>query len=235
MTQREAWPSATTGTTTVVVLETRRAFMKNYNYLVVDARGRDAVIVDPAWQLETVEQAVAQSGARLGGVLITHAHLDHVHLAKTVASRHDCPIWMSRSEVAASGFDAPSLIAFDDRPWRVGGLSIEPIWTPGHTPGSVCYLIGDDVFTGDVLFAEGCGLCPDRQAAYAMFASLAELKRRLAPHTRVFPGHSYGKPPGQRMAQVSNDNMYLHFTDRESFAAYRLRGGQHPAKALAFR
>jgi hydroxyacylglutathione hydrolase len=221
-------------TTRVTVLEMHHQFMKNYSYLVVDPSGGHAVIVDPAWQMETIEQALEKTQARLSGILITHAHPDHIHLAEPTATRYDCPIWMSKEEMAASGFNARQSTAVDTRPWAVGQMVIEPIFTPGHTPGCVCYLIGDSVFTGDVLFAEGCGICPDIQAAHAMFDSLQRLKTRLKPQTRIFPGHSYGKRPGQLLAQVLRDNMYLQFSDRNSFAAFRLRVGQDRAKMFKF-
>jgi hydroxyacylglutathione hydrolase len=79
-------------------------------------------------------------------------------------------------------------------------MQIRPIATPGHTPGSICYLIGDNLFSGDVLFYEGCGICPDIASAHTMFASLERLKTLLRPETRVYPGHCYGMPPGQPFA-----------------------------------
>src|SRR5437660_351279 len=195
----------------VIVLKTHHESMKNYNYLVVDPSSRKAVIVDPAWEMDRIAEGLKDAQARLSGVLITHSHPDHVHLAKPIAERCDCPIWMSAEEIATSGFDARQLIAIDTNPWAVGRMLIEPIFTPGHTPGSTCYLIGHNLFTGDVLFAEGCGICPDTQAAHAMFVSLQHLKSRLEPDTRIFPGHSYGQPPGRRMSQLRRDNIYLHF------------------------
>jgi hydroxyacylglutathione hydrolase len=141
---------------------------------------------------------------------------------------------MSTEEIESSGFDARHLVAIDANPWRVGEMLIEPILTPGHTPGCICYLIGDNLFSGDVLFAEGCGICPDIRAAYTMFASLQNLKRRVKPQTRVFPGHSYGKQPGQMLSQLLRDNIYLQFSDQDSFAAFRLRSGQNAAKMFTF-
>jgi hydroxyacylglutathione hydrolase len=174
------------------------------------------------------------SQASLRGILITHSHPDHIHLAKPIAEQYDCPIWMSKVEIAASGFDARQLIGIDTNPRTVGQMLIEPMLTPGHTSGSTCYLIGDNLFTGDVLFAEGCGICPDIQAAHAMFASLENLKTRLKAQTRIFPGHSYGKPPGQLMSQLLRDNIYLQFADKDSFSAFRLRSGQNIAKMFTF-
>jgi hydroxyacylglutathione hydrolase len=113
-------------------------------------------------------------------------------------------------------------------------MLIEPILTPGHTPGCTCYLIGNNLFSGDVLFAEGCGMCPDIQAAHAMFASLERLKAWLKPDTRVFPGHSYGMPPGQPLSRLLRDNMYLQFSNRDAFAAFRLRSGQDMARMFSF-
>ena len=113
-------------------------------------------------------------------------------------------------------------------------MIIEPIFTPGHTPGCMCYLIGGNLFTGDVLFTEGCGMCSDLEAAHAMFASLQDLKTRIKPHTRIFPGHSYGEQPGQTLSQLLKDNIYLQFSNKESFAAFRLRSGQNIAKMFSF-
>src|SRR5258708_4371490 len=162
----------------IVVLKMCYRYMKNYSYLVMDPRSRQAVIVDPAWQMEKVDQSLIDMKASLSGVLVTHAHPDHIHLAKPIAEKYDCPIWMSEEEIAASGFYARQLVGIDTNPWAIGQMLIEPIFTPGHTPGCICYLIGDNLFTGDVLFAEGCGICLDPEAPHAMFASLQDLKAR---------------------------------------------------------
>jgi len=218
----------------VIVLKMSHRSVKNYSYLVVEPGRRLAVIVDPAWEMEKIKQALIEAHARLSGILITHSHPDHINLAEPLAAKHDCPIWMSTEEIEFSGFNARHLVAIDATPWPVGEMVIEPILTPGHTPGCTCYVIGDNLFSGDVLFAEGCGICPDIRAAHTMFASLQNLKGRLKPQTRVFPGHSYGKQPGQLLSRLLEENIYMHFSDKESFAAFRMRKGQDMAKLFSF-
>ncbi|KAB8061477.1 MBL fold metallo-hydrolase [Janthinobacterium sp. FT14W] len=207
----------------VVVLKMQFQFMTNYNYLIIDSATRQAVIVDPAWEMLKVETALEEAQVQLAGILITHSHPDHLNLAAPLAAAMRCPIWMSNSEIAVSGFRNEWLVGIDTAPWYVGGMQIQPLHTPGHTPGCFCYLIGDNLFTGDVLFAEGCGMCPDIEAAHKMYASLEYLKALLEPHMRVYPGHSYGKVPGQRFDQVMQDNIYLQFSDVESFTKFRMR------------
>jgi len=219
----------------VTVLRTCCTFIKNYVYLVQDPLSGDAVLIDPAWQMDVIDRAIRDARARLCGILITHSHLDHVHLSEPIAHKYQCPIWMSREEIAASGFMAPQLVGIGAEPWRVGKVLIEPMLTPGHTPGCMCYRIGDNLFSGDVLFVEGCGMCSDIASAHAMFASLQHLKSRLKPHTRIFPGHCYGKAPGQPLSEVFQDNIYLQFTDKHTFAAFRLRSGQSKAKLFNFK
>jgi hydroxyacylglutathione hydrolase len=220
------------GASQVVVLRVTFAFMVNYTYLVVDHMTNRSVIVDPAWDMEKIDMVLASSRTKLSGVLLTHAHPDHIHLAEPLSEKYDCPIWMSHEEIGDSGFKAPQLIGVDMMSWAVGQMQIQPILTPGHTPGSTCYLIGNNLFSGDTLFAEGCGICPDVQAARAMFASLKFLKSSIKPETQVFPGHSYGKPPGQKFSHLLKDNMYLQFRNENDFAVFRLRKGQkHPAFA----
>lgn len=211
----------------VVVLKMQFHFMTNYNYLIVDPASRQAVIVDPAWEMEKIDAALEQAQAQLAGILVTHSHPDHLNLAAPLAARMRCPIWMANREIEVCGFQNEWLVGIDTAPWYVGGMQIQPLHTPGHTPGCFCYLIGDNLFTGDVLFAEGCGVCPDMEGAYTMYSSLGYLKALIEPHTLVFPGHSYGKSPGQRFDQILQDNIYLQFSDRETFAAFRMRKNQN--------
>ncbi|TXH70590.1 MAG: MBL fold metallo-hydrolase [Lysobacteraceae bacterium] len=218
----------------VTVLAMQHLHMKNYNYLVRDTDTSDAVIIDPAWEIDKIDRAIVATNSRLREILLTHAHSDHVHLAREVSERYDCPIRMSKEEIASSGYDAPRLRPIDG-PWAVGKMRIEPILTPGHTPGCICYVIGANLFTGDVLFAEGCGICPNDQAAYAMYDSLSELKHRIDPSTAVYPGHSYGDPPGQKMERLLKQNIYLQFRTPESFVAFRMRSGQSMTKIFDFR
>jgi len=218
----------------VLLLRVSQQRMRNNSYLVVDPASRLAVVIDPAWQMDKIEAALANTGSTLSGILVTHAHFDHVDLVKPLANIFDCPIWMSRQEIEASGFDAPQLIGIDETPWFVGAMRIQPVLTPGHTPGCICYQIGDNLFSGDVLFAEGCGICDSVAAAYEMFESLRLLQSRLAPHTRIYPGHTYLQPPGQRLSDLYSYNIYLHFTDKHSFAAFRLRKGQNIRNLMKF-
>lgn len=218
----------------VVILRMSYKFIVNYSYLVVDYSSNQSVVVDPAWDMEKIETALACTQTRLSGILLTHSHPDHVHLAEPLAAKYHCPIWMSNEEIAFSGFNVQHLIGIDTMPWFVGKIKIQPILTPGHTPGSACYLIGKNLFAGDTLFAEGCGICPDIEAAYNMFTSLEHLKRRLEPETRVFPGHVYGKPPGQEFSEVLKNNIYLQFRNENDFAAYRLRKGQNKLSFFDF-
>lgn len=226
--------SATAARTRVVIVRTTRGTIANYNYVVVDIATRSALLVDPSWEPHVVLRAVADVGAHVKGILLTHSHPDHVDLAATLGEHFGCPLWMSRQEIAWSGFHAPRLVPIDETPFVIGGMTIRPMLTPGHTPGCMCYRIGDDLFTGDVLFAEGCGICPDLDGAHRMFESLARIRREIHDTTRIYPGHSFGLPPGQSFATVQRENIYLQFGNRDDFAAFRLRKGQSRAKLFTF-
>lgn len=219
----------------VVVMRMTYFSIVNYSYLVINKTSKQSIIVDPAWNMEKVDQALKDSGVALAGILITHSHPDHIHLADPLAEKYNCPIWMSNKEIEYSGYNVSKLKGIDPKPFEVGGISIRPIYTPGHTPGSMCFLIGNNLFSGDTLFAEGCGMCHDTKGAYDMFESLDFLKNQLRPETFVYPGHSYGRPPGQLLSYVIRNNIYIQFKNKEDFAAYRLRKGQNKLGFFDFR
>ena len=212
----------------VAVLKMVNKNMINYNYLLVNHVSRDALIVDPAWDFEKIEYSLYTRAAQLKGILITHSHHDHIDLAKPLSEKYNIPIWISKEEVEYSGFDAHNIELFNNNvPWVEASMVIEPIFTPGHTPGCVCFKVGNNLFTGDVLFAEGCGIVPSEDAAFEMYDSLQLIKSSIDGSTKVYPGHSYGKAPGQSFSDVLDNNIYLHFRDKAAFAKFRMRKRQN--------
>lgn len=218
----------------VVVLRVSNMFVINYNYLVIDHINSESILIDPAWDLGKIVQALDVSNTTLKGILLTHSHFDHLQLAKPLAEKYNCPIWMSEEEIAISGYEAAQLQPIDETPFWIGSLKIIPLLTPGHTQGSMCYLIGNNLFSGDTLFIEGCGLCPTIEAAHDMFESLEKIKKHATKTTRIFPGHKYARSPGETFATVLQNNIYLQFSKKEDFASYRLRKGQNHARFFEF-
>jgi hydroxyacylglutathione hydrolase len=226
--------AALTDNVAVTALKVSGGRFINNNYLVLNRRTGQALLVDPAWERETVDSALKAANAQLAGILLTHAHADHIDLADTLANEHGCPVWISRREAASSGFSIAALRTFDEQPWEAAGMLVRPIITPGHTPGSACYWIGNHLFTGDTLFIEGCGLCPDSDAASRMYSSIQRLKAMLPGKVQIYPGHSYVQPPGLTFERLFRYNVYLSFDNVEAFIKFRLRPGQAKSRWMAF-
>ena len=112
---------------TAYVFKVSRQILKNYNYLVVDDQSHDAILVDPAWELSTLENAIEQHQAKLKAILVTHSHVDHVHLCGTLANRWQVPVFMSKAEIDFYNFRCPGLRPLDsEKPFSCGTLRVIP-------------------------------------------------------------------------------------------------------------
>jgi glyoxylase-like metal-dependent hydrolase (beta-lactamase superfamily II) len=200
------------------------AQMVNFVYLIGDRERGECVVVDPAWNVEELVALVEADGLRLSGALCTHYHPDHVGgdlfghsiqgLARLLEHR-DVPVHANRSEAdgvrRVTGIEARSVVKHDggDRV-QVGDISIELVHTPGHTPGSQCFLVEERLVAGDTLFVEGCGRVdlpggdPDE-----MYRTLTQRLARLADDTVLFPGHNYGGQPTSTLGRERQNNVYL--------------------------
>jgi hydroxyacylglutathione hydrolase len=214
--------------TVVHTIKVKYRHFINYCYLVIDPKTRDAIIVDPAWEMEKIQDIINSEQANLKSVLLTHHHKDHVNLADRVAQEYNVTVHMSETEIQRYGFTCSNLVPFQtSKDIDSGSLPVDPIHTPGHTKGAVCYLINNALFTGDTLFTEGCGLCFGPGADPSeMYDSLNQLKTNLSPDCRIYPGHSYGRQPGMSFKFLLKYNIYLSFLRREDFIAFRMREGQ---------
>lgn len=197
--------------------------MVNFTYLIGDRDAGRAVVVDPAYAVAELVDAAAADGMELTGVLATHHHPDHVggsmmgygiegvaRLLEIVdvpvhVNRHEAE-WVRRTtEVAASDIlshEGGDVIT-------VGAVEIRTLHTPGHTPGSQCFLVEDMLVAGDTLFLEGCGRTDlpgsDPRAMQESLRLLASLPDDLA----LFPGHRYSAPSSATMGAVKEMNPVL--------------------------
>jgi glyoxylase-like metal-dependent hydrolase (beta-lactamase superfamily II) len=196
------------------------AQMRNFAYLIGDRETGDTVVVDPAYAANDLVDILESDGMKLSGVLVTHHHPDHVGgsmmgfelkgLAELL-ERQSVPVhvnsheadWVSRITGIARG----DLTAHEhgDKV-NVGDVEIELLHTPGHTPGSQCFLLDGRLVAGDTLFLEGCGRTdfPGGDVD-EMFRSLQQLAR-LSGDPTVYPGHWYSTDPSASLSDVRRTN-----------------------------
>ena len=194
--------------------------MVNFAYLIGDRESGEAVLVDPAYAVRDLLDVLAADGMRLAGVLATHHHADHVGGEMTglpvagiaeLLALDPVPIHVNADEAEwvrrATGVSATDLTAHDhDDVLTVGSIAIRLLHTPGHTPGSQCFLVGDRLVSGDTLFLEGCGRTDfpggDSDAIYRSLQALAGLPGDPV----VYPGHQYSAEPSATLSSVKQTN-----------------------------
>ena len=171
-------------------------------YIVHDSDAQTCAIIDPGYDAKTVLDTVAQLGLDLDAILLTHGHFDHVGAVKAIVEATGCKLLMSESDwsqkknpmtayfypIANCNFTKVQFCE-DGEVVCAGGLTFTVIATPGHTWGSVCYLCGDALFSGDTLFAGSCGRTdlPGGDQKWLQ-QSLERLKELEGDYT-VYPGH----------------------------------------------
>ena len=171
--------------------------MRNFNYLIGDPATRECAYVDPAWEVDRLLRLAREEGYRVKKILLTHNHFDHVEGVEEVVRLTGAEVYIHpNDEAPIKRGKARILHANGGMEIKIGGLKIVALHTPGHTPGSTCYLIDDlHLMTGDTLFQGNCGRCdlPGGDSK-KLFESLQQLKS-LEPATKVYPGHDYGHTP----------------------------------------
>jgi glyoxylase-like metal-dependent hydrolase (beta-lactamase superfamily II) len=205
--------------------------MRNHVYVIGDRAEGDVVLVDPAYDVRALVDWVDANSLHLVGVLATHYHADHVggdifgeHIEGLVDLLElvDVPVPVQKDEVPwvfeMSGAPVSSLVAHgDEEVVQVGAIAVRLLHTPGHTPGSQCFVVGDNLVSGDTLFVDGCGRTDlpgaDPDDMYTSLQRLASLPGRLT----LWPGHHYSPEVSAPLAEVKLSNGVLARLEREQW------------------
>ena len=212
--------------------------MANFMYLIGDPGSRKALVVDPAWDVPSLLEVAQQDDYEVVGALITHYHPDHVggdlwgvqvEGVNRLLEEHQVPLYVNKHEaeglkVVTGVSDSDMRKTDDGETLTLGQVEIRFLHTPGHTPGSQCFLLGDRLVAGDTLFVQGCGRVdlPGGDAEQ-MYYSLTQKLAKLPSQTVLYPGHHYGPSETSTIGNELQDNLYLRVRSLDDW--WQLMGG----------
>ncbi|MEO6175338.1 MAG: MBL fold metallo-hydrolase [Flavobacterium circumlabens] len=210
----------------IKIFKTSNFSIINQCYLIY--KNNIGILVDPSWDYNLINTFLIENDIALKGVLLTHSHDDHTNLANEFAVKKNVPVFMTAQEIEFSGFECQNLRSItSSNEIQISDFNITPIFTPGHTPGSVCYLIENNIFSGDTIFIEGVGVCSTKGGDVdKMWESVQNLKNTLPENTFFFPGHSFGELPGKNLIFLLKNNIYFQIKEKDHFVSFRMRKNQ---------
>lgn len=214
--------------------------MANLAYLIGSRSTGECLVVDPAWSVDGLVDRAEADGMKLVGALVTHYHQDHVggeifglriEGLERLMARSPVPIHVNKHE--ADGLKKVTGVSESDLRRTEGGdvltlgdVRVRFLHTPGHTPGSQCFLVEDAgasgaLVSGDTLFLGSCGRV-DLPGANPedMYRSLNETLARLPDETLLFPGHLYSSEPSGTLGEQKRTNPFLRVTSLDQFLAF---------------
>ena len=214
--------------------------MANLAYLVGSRSQGEALLVDPAWSVDGLLDQAEADGIRVTGALVTHYHQDHIggslfgHEIEGVArflERNPAPVHVNKFE--AEGVAKVAAIPRSELSEHeggdvieIGGIRIRLLHTPGHTPGSQCFLVEEkghpsSLVSGDTLFLGSCGRVDlPGSDPEQMYQSLNGTLKRLPDETVLFPGHLYSPEGHSTMGVQKETNPFLRVTSLEMFLQF---------------
>ncbi|MCS6885353.1 MAG: MBL fold metallo-hydrolase [Acidobacteriota bacterium] len=208
--------------------------MANFVYLIGDQLSREVAIVDPAWEIEQLIRLAQADDMKITKVFVTHYHPDHVggnllgfNIEGVRELLEKLPIKVYTHKAEAKYLkkiigleDSDMVVVEGGETVRVGEVGVTFIHTPGHTPGSQCFLVEGHLVSGDTLFIGSCGRVDlPGSNPEDMYYSLTQTLKKLPDEIVLLPGHNYGGR-SSTLGQQKKTNMYMNFPTLTAFLAH---------------
>ncbi|MDD5883159.1 MAG: MBL fold metallo-hydrolase [Firmicutes bacterium] len=180
-------------------------------YIIHDEKSPSCCVIDPGYEADTIVDKLSQLGLTLEAILLTHGHFDHVGAVRDLAADTGCQVWLCADDLALpTNLTAGPLCYTNTYAGGTGlhlaGLDISVLQTPGHTPGSVCLLAENTLFSGDTLFAGSCGRTDLPGGSWEQMQSSLKRLAGIEANLWVLPGHG----ESTTLDEEKRHNPYLH-------------------------
>ncbi len=196
--------------------------MVNFSYLIGDRESGECLVVDPAYGVAELKSIAESDGMIIAGALVTHYHPDHcggdmmgmrIEGVTELLALQSMPVHVQTDEaeyvLKVTDLEAGDLVQHSSGDKvSVGEVDVTLLHTPGHTPGSQCFLVENNLVAGDTLFLQGCGRTdlPGGDPAQ-LYESITTRLAKVPDTATLFPGHLYSPKPSEQMGEVRRSNM----------------------------
>ena len=198
-----------------MIFEQIRKRGDNFSYLIGDEGSGLAAVADPSGNQRTIIRHLKKKGLRLVYVFLTHSHPDHTFGTDYLTKKTGAKVVAHESSRVRI-----DLAAEDGQKMKLGGLTIEIMHTPGHTPDGICVIADGKIMTGDTLFVRECGRTDlSGGDPVEMYDSLNRIKA-LPEDMEVWPGHDYGPKPSSTIGEEVRENYTLEQRILEEFIEF---------------
>jgi hydroxyacylglutathione hydrolase len=214
--------------------------MANLAYAIGSRSTREAFLIDPAWSVGAMMDELENEDMRVTGALVTHYHQDHIGGSlfgqeieglTAFLDRNAAPVHVNKHEAAGvakvSGIPESELVSHEGGDViEIGGIRIKLLHTPGHTPGSQCFLVEEaehpgHLVSGDTLFLGSCGRVDlPGSNPEQMYDSLNGTLKRLPDETLLFPGHLYSEEAQSTMGEQKATNPFMRVASLDMFLQF---------------
>jgi hydroxyacylglutathione hydrolase len=203
--------------------------MQNFVYLIGSMETRKVAVVDAAWEIDEILRIAAQDDVEITHALVTHTHPDHIgggfagmeiEGVSELLSKCKAKVVVHKAEAEfLKGLASSDIVkAESGDKIDVGGIEVQLLHTPGHTPGSQCFLVDNKIVSGDTLFIGSCGRVDlPGSNPEQMYYSLTEKLMALPDDTILFPGHNYSSKPTSTLGEEKQRNPYFQFHSLKQF------------------
>jgi len=190
--------------------------MQNFTYVLEDEETKDAVIVDPSWDLDLVIETLERNSLKAKYVINTHHHFDHTIGNDAIVKHTKSKILQHESSTLKN-----DIRLSDGEKIKFGNSELTVVHTPGHSKDSIC-LVGDGkVFSGDALFVGNCGRVDlPGGSAKELYHSLFDIICKLDDNLVLYPGHNYGSSPNSTIGKEKKTNFVLQPMTEEEFVNF---------------
>jgi len=187
--------------------------MQNFSYILEDEETEEAIIIDPSWDLENIEQAINRNDLKIKYIVNTHHHFDHTLGNEAIAKLTGAKI--IQHEASELKHD---LTVTDGDKITFGDSELSIIHTPGHSKDGIC-LVGDGkIFSGDTLFVGNCGRVDlPGGSSKELYRSLFEIISNLDDNLVLYPGHNYGPTPTSTLGKEKATNFVMQKRTEQEF------------------
>lgn len=200
--------------------------MENFIYFVGDKDTNEVVVIDPAWDVGFILEEAKKDNLNIKAALVTHGHYDHTNGVEGLLSILDIPVYINKKEAEFFKFnwgkENVKKVESGDK-IKIGNIEIQFVHTPGHTPGSQCFLVSNNLVSGDTLFINGCGRCdlPGGDVEQ-MFDTIYNKLMMMGNDTIIFPGHNYALVKQDTLANQKLTNPYMQYDNLKNFIGKRM-------------